>query len=393
MKRKRDKYKGWLRYLIILSAIMWAEESGAYSQQECKPVILSPKVGQAIDLAERNNYSLFPQFENFDSAAVFITGKDKYFISFTLRGNNGVSYDTTVWYPDRLIMILSEKIDHIDQLRDGSYSIGDSEAQLQYSNTPVMMTPPKYDPPPAIPGKTFPPPRMLFRGLPDNLPFPKERPVTGFQNYSISLGINFTYVSADFSGVHDAFTAIEDKYRAQGYSIMRHDAEMNLPMMIGAHLQLRISRNLYLSVETGRTTSEGETEKFQMISGSVNYRFKPFGTNLLEAHAGIGIGRYSFQIMRRYGLSNRISELRDRYGQINPLGEAYTYLNSLASSGQSAVFPLGFGLELLLAGQFSIGLQGNYSFAPDVTLDLVSGPQSRINLGGFHAGGRISIYY
>jgi hypothetical protein len=61
--------------LLVLSLIYTISAHGlladAYAQEDEQIIVISEKVGRAIDLAERNRYSLFPEIEGFRSAMFF----------------------------------------------------------------------------------------------------------------------------------------------------------------------------------------------------------------------------------------------------------------------------------------------------------------------------------
>jgi hypothetical protein len=377
-----------LFFILFFGIIIFTTKISA--QDDITGVILSPKVGHTINLYERNNYNLFQQYDNFDSAAVFVLNNKMYFVQFFLRDINGVDTNLSVWYSERLIKILSEKIDHFDELKYGDYRIGDSEAKLSFmipdltTHLPASQT--SYIVEPISVNQK----QSLQSSWSNELPFSKNNYTEENPERWMALGISLTAISHDFSGVNQAFTAIENKYRAQGYTIAFHETKIDFSSWIGAYLQLRLYNNFHAVIETGNQLSTENkyygNEKYYMASASILYEYHPSEIKWIRTYISLGAGKYHFEINRNYGSSNRISET-------SPTNQSYYYLDKLSSSGGSVGFPLAFGIDIVPDQLFGFGVYGKYLFAPKINIESGDGLKYSVNLSGFHLGGRFSIYF
>ncbi|MBI5022337.1 MAG: hypothetical protein HZB59_12955 [Ignavibacteriales bacterium] len=377
------------KLLFYLLFMFLSVSNNLHAQNDILTVILSAKVGSSINLNERNKYSLFPQYENFDSATVHKVDNGSYFIRFFLHDEHGTSIDSNVWYSEKLITTISEKIDHYDQLKDGSYKIGDSDAKMIYIKTDNRISVPAVESPFEKQVQNQNQNDQIDKAWSDELPFPKYVGEKETTRWHLAFGVNVSSISYDFSGVNRAFSAIEDKYRSQGYTITPHNQSFKISPWIGATLQIRVYNDLHFIVETGNPMSSGDwaygSEKFYMVTGSLLYHYYPSDKKWMRTYLSFGVGKYYYEINRRYGINNRISETSQ--------DGSFYYLENLSSSGGSTGYPLSCGIEFIGESGLSCSIFTNYTYAPPIEIQLVNGGKSTVCLGGVRVGGRVSLYF
>jgi hypothetical protein len=103
-----------------------------YAQEvKDKVVILSPRVGSAIDAAERERYELFPEVRHFDRAVFLQTPEKTYYAKIMFIGPDGAGRDTTVQYSEDTLSVLAERIEHFEELKQKTYHIGERPAKIR----------------------------------------------------------------------------------------------------------------------------------------------------------------------------------------------------------------------------------------------------------------------
>ena len=75
-------------------------------------LILSPKVGEEIDLTERNRFGMFSSLKGFERAVFFRTPDTAYYAQVLLSRKDGVARDTCIEFTEGVIRQLAERIDH-----------------------------------------------------------------------------------------------------------------------------------------------------------------------------------------------------------------------------------------------------------------------------------------
>ena len=103
-----------------------------YAQEvKDKVVILSPRVGSAIDAAERERYELFPEVRDFDRAVFLQTPAKTYYAKIMFVGPHGERRNTTVQYSENALLVLAEEIEHFEDLKEKKYHMGDQPAKIR----------------------------------------------------------------------------------------------------------------------------------------------------------------------------------------------------------------------------------------------------------------------
>jgi len=371
--------------IFIFVFIFWGVGIAAFqsvAQHKRQIVILSSKVGTTIDKRERRQYDMFSQFDNFFSATFFRTPDNAYFASITLQNNNGKMIDTTVEYTEKLVLMIAEKVDHFEELKAGQYRMGDNTPSLNFMDYDAMNVQQADSSSRKRQIGSSAPKVGVIPKWSDMLPF-ADSGNAGEQETKMGFGAGITWYSLDLSGINKAFTAIEDKYRTQGYAIEHPNEDVDIPALISLSLQFRLHDNFGLLLET--KNSNGHLNNFYESSVSVLYTYRLQGATGLRTFAGAGIGWYYFDIVRKYGPNNRISPI-SQYG-------TFTYLDKVTSRGSGWRFPFLGGIEFMFDPSVGISCYAGYSFAPPLDAIMADGQKTSVRSGITMFGARISIYF
>ncbi len=101
------------------------------AQDSTKVLILSPRVGPKITAGAREQFEIFPQFDNFVEATAFETSDGNCFVRITLEPQKGVFRDTILQYPHQTLLMIAEKINHFEDLAAGRYHMGDEPTYIK----------------------------------------------------------------------------------------------------------------------------------------------------------------------------------------------------------------------------------------------------------------------
>jgi hypothetical protein len=102
-----------------------------YAQDSDYVVVLSPRIGSVIDAAKRERYDLFPGIKGFDRAVFLQTPEKMYYARIMFIGPDGARRDTTVRFTEDTLLVLAERIEHFEELKQNTYHIGERPAKIQ----------------------------------------------------------------------------------------------------------------------------------------------------------------------------------------------------------------------------------------------------------------------
>jgi hypothetical protein len=122
--------KKYVLYAIVFILIL--VQININAQQSNKVVILSKRVGLSVEKSERDYFHIFGGLKDFKCAVVYLSPSGKYFVKFTSQKQGSVEKDTTIFYSEISILNLAEKIDHFEEIADGTYTMGET--------TPILST-------------------------------------------------------------------------------------------------------------------------------------------------------------------------------------------------------------------------------------------------------------
>jgi|GEM_PF-3659980 len=90
-----------------------------------KLLILSERVGEKIDLAERDHYKILQLFKNFVSATFYQLHDSLYVALVETQQADGVVQTMTVEYPLSVLFRMAEKINHFEEITAHKYFSGE----------------------------------------------------------------------------------------------------------------------------------------------------------------------------------------------------------------------------------------------------------------------------
>jgi hypothetical protein len=164
---------------MVHITLMLLVATALYAQDSARAVILSPRVGEAIDRDDRDAYRLFPGIGDFRLARFYVMSDGSYF-GHVSRGTGAETKDTVIWYSPPALSAIGEQIDHYEALSRAEYAIGSTPAVLQYGNTAPLAAfsgLPGYDRKPARP----PAPAAIGTAAPALPSVPAELPPRSFE--------------------------------------------------------------------------------------------------------------------------------------------------------------------------------------------------------------------
>lgn len=358
------------KYMIVLSLIfiiVFPTSFRVYAQDSAEVVILSPKIGEAIDTSEREYYHIFPAVKNFISAVIVKLPNGKYEARFT-TGSSTAQKLIFVEMPEALIYSLAEKIDHYEEIEKGTYTFGTSPPLIQVGTKIV-----KWEP------DTLKSTISYYKPDPDLLPLAQVAPPFRISSYPyVGFGYSLTFSTNILEDFEKSFDAIETKYRSQGYSIPSH-SKLNGGEIHWLTCNLRISSHIELLCAFGKSTADGIT----LAQGDVLYRYTvPKSEQIVDLFIGAGVASFELEVKRSY---------KARISPISSYGE-FTYLDDITVDAQCRGFHLIGGVEFNFEF-IGIALYGSYFRFPDISTTVNQGESVTANASGLLAGLRIVAYF
>ena len=131
-------------FVILLIIILLLSNRLLAQEQEGEIVIISERVGEVIDLEERNKFNLFRFVEGFQSATLFKLPDSSYVWKITyIDSTTGEQKIRQVSHAEIEIKELGEYIDHFEEIQAGKYQIKIQNAKdkLPKEEKPSLQTP------------------------------------------------------------------------------------------------------------------------------------------------------------------------------------------------------------------------------------------------------------
>ena len=99
------KVTQWLLVVCALALV----HSRAPGQDQGKPIVVSPLIGDTLDAAERDYYHLFPSLDGFEWAVFYLNPDSSLMVMASLL-QDGARRDTVIQYPKNSVLMLARKI-------------------------------------------------------------------------------------------------------------------------------------------------------------------------------------------------------------------------------------------------------------------------------------------
>lgn len=116
--------------------------AGPCRGQVNRTLVLSPRVWATISAAERKQFHLFRQYDNFVEATAFQTPNGNCYVRITLEPSRGVFRDTVVEYTSRLLLMIADKINHFEALDARAYELGEEPTYIQTTDGQTVLESP-----------------------------------------------------------------------------------------------------------------------------------------------------------------------------------------------------------------------------------------------------------
>lgn len=351
----------------LLVVMLLASSSLVFGQDSSKIVILSPRVGPEIDRAERDRFRLFSQIRGFERAEILVGADNTYYARVLTRDQEGSMRDTIISYSEMYVFMLAEKINHLEDLENGTYRMGTDPPKLQtvggFRVTQKVELRANQQP---IPQRRFPDKLGLATELIDES-LMEDYPTMGF-------GLGVSSYSPDYSGLKSAYIEIEDKYRNQGIYVPRREPSFgSSAFFLWLNFKVKFSNTFAFLCEAG-TKLSGES-KSEAASVSVLYTIRGITPDGFHPYVGVGIGHYRISAEQHIGAS---------------LGNDVT-LDALLIDAANVGYNLTAGVEAGTRGMWSI--YGSYLYVPAVTKGTTSGVAAKVDLSSVVFGARVSLFF
>lgn len=357
----------------------------AVSQIQGETVILSDRVGEVIDAAERERFHVFPNVKGFQSARVLQTADSLFYVVFEIEQPTGEPQLEYKQYSVAVLRVIAEKIEHFEELVDGSYTIGTQPARLKtVAGTRIAE--------PAVrtgavtargaaagPGLTLPSFEPLpFSDISARIPIASRYP-----QYSFSGGV--VSYRPDASDVWKLVWAIAESYRSGGYAIAHQSSSDSYDLAVGFAATVAFSPTFDGSLEVVR-----QKGFVTYKSAGLSARFFPpevdFDAVRLYGSAGIHLSWYGVNVAPTYG---------NRVGPVDSVGR-FVMLATISIRGSQRILgsSLGAGIEVGRPPGFPFGLTAyaRYIFSNDITVSSPAG-EGVIRTRGVQVGATLTIHF
>jgi len=352
----------WSLALVLASGI-----TILLGQDSARVVILSSRIGPEIDPQERVHFRIFPEIKGFQHAVMYQRTDGSYYLHAVYQLEKNTVQDTIIDYSEHLVYMLAEKINHFEDLLEGTYTLGSDRAVLTYIDGRGVSQTERGVHSEQILGRP--------RYIPEKLPLIPD----SAQEYLVvdyprcGFGIGLSSYSPDFSGIVQSYTEVEENLRQQGYNVGHHVPSFNIAGVFWLDFTLQCSHTLSLLGEVG--VQAGGNAKFNAASLSIEEILWDGGPHYPHPFIGVGIGHYRLAMDEGYHV------------QLT----AYSTFDAL----EIRAAHLGYNFDLGIEGgtDFVWSVGGRYLYIPDVTKPTAQGVDARISMKSFAVGAKFLIYF
>lgn len=341
----------------ILIFLAFSVYFAGISITQVKPVILSSRVGEDINSAEREKFVIIGGYKDFKSAVFYRSSDGKYSMKVKYLDSEKRSRDTIVGLEQNNIFNLALRIEFFEDISEGIYPVN-PEFSLDSAE-----------------GKYYVRIKNVNRDL---LPFVNPKKEQKIFDPQVGFGLNYSYFKVDLSSVKSFFDAAENRFRQEGWPIPNNNLNFDVSQMYALNFYIRVYRTFGIDFETGRSTNSDVD--FWYSAGYLCYNLD-LKNSPVKPFAAVGIGKYS------YYAENIYNATVDSNG---------TYLEKISSGGGSVGYFLKTGFEIgaPTGGRYlpvCLNVFALYSFFPDIK-SSVYGYETTVKLGGYRLGAGLRFY-
>ena len=352
---------------VILLFIFSTLHLHVFAQNQLPVIVLSDRVGEIIDKVEREQFQLFPAIENFEHATFYLLPDSSSESHITRSGESGTGTDTIVHYSFSATMNLAEKITFFERIIEGTHKMGDPDISIRTTS-----------------GLTISRSDRSWRGIPTSraaqyfFPYQQIRKLWSYPLLRLTGG--FSSYNPDLSELDATFTAIEEKYRVQGYPIRKHRPGFETVALFWLSFSLRASESIGIILDAG--TSLVQEIEFYSTSLSVHYYYPIPGAKEIQPYIGAGINRVWLSANKEYD---------DRIGS-GP-GWTNSYLTSIYIKCTNFGATINFGVDLAPHPALVFNVFGNYLIVPSISAETSEGTTAVARLSSFLFGVKIGFTF
>jgi len=316
--------------MILLIGILLPADA---SSQNRHLVVVSPRVGVVIDSLEVTTFGLFRTIKNFHSASFYQAPDSTLVVVAQLKSAEGILLDSAFAISFGVLSAYAERIDHWDELLQGTYQMGTSQPHILYDDgTPLK-------PPPVASAKIVDSPRHFPT---DALPLAPDT--------SRLLRPKFETICFDFA-IGITLSDFSELAQLTG-------SETNTYVPLSFYVQVPVMEDPTIILIGGWGFALGGGGGGGITSFSSFLVYRPSSFSFLRPIIGLGAGYTNYN----YSTKSFIIDASESYPTLifglniapNTLAILLTYplatgLNTTFESKSYTIKPANFGLSLLLS--------------------------------------------
>ena len=111
------------------------------TSQDRRLLVVSPRVGSEIDSVERVTYRLFRSIDEFQSASFYQAQDSTFWVWTMMKSPDGNLRDSAYEISYQVLGQCAERIDHQEELQQGTYALGSSPAEIFYADGGRLVPP------------------------------------------------------------------------------------------------------------------------------------------------------------------------------------------------------------------------------------------------------------
>lgn len=372
--------KSILSFLISLTVIT---STTTLAQDSTKIILLSERIGPIVDVEERNNYEILPNFKkNFMSAIYYLSDDSLFYCKVRLKAEDAYQ-DTIIRLSYNSTRNTAFRVQVKESKYSGKTSLNPDDIQLRYANDELVENTGKIlEKNVLASGKNIT--QTNKEKTKWNIPLQKLLPIKrSGDNFSdliksknkvgVSAGILFRNIISD--RLNDIFNLLEENIPEHGYHIPISSLSFNSNPIFRFSTFFIITNNYLLEFEYLFNGQKNEREYFNYQAFSAMFGYLvPIKPTLLS-YVTLAYSGVEFNAFNKYDI-----EVDDRQGFLE-----YIRLNGIANG-----IKLSCGLKYNFSSKVGIDFRAGYNYFPSLEIDvagydLYNKPVS-VNINGLEFG-------